>query len=563
VQNIFIAIGGSGTKVAEALIRLLAIGFPTRNENDVYTSAGDNLQIWRLDPDLSSGAAVSLQSVVDSYKELQNYLGNIKDDIGESRWTMDLDLTVRHLNPLQLVRAEDLESADSKTNELKTLSGILDSRDRGKISSKAFLDAFYEPKDLDVKVDRGFYQKPFIGAPLMAIFADSLNDGNSPGGTQCQINPLESKEVRFFLCGSLYGGTGACGLPIMGKFLHDRKVAKKIDKWEIGGCLLAPYCLPPPPPFKSLAEGQEISDAIIDQHLREYGGFPAFSGLTPEEKRELVKQILLGFYADPDEMQARARQSLVYYKDHGSSYFDQLYLVGKPEPDELKVWSNGGKSQRNPMNSAEVIAALTALNFFAGSKAGGDDSYVIGTSTESLNSRKMHLHDLTQYTIGSKRIDPEKVFLTTAILRHLLVHQIRWELEAKRWESIDSLRRFYLLNEQNKENDRFLYSKTAKLLADFMLSLVDSRETIGWAEEDAGEIRKLLSDQPNDVEEMTKKLSKRGWLHGNEAKEAIVLGKSSVKVSTFEFGEWCPPGDNFTRGEYIRFVWSKLFTKEK
>ena len=70
MRNVFIAVGGSGTKVAEALVRLLAIGFPTRKENGILTSSGDSLQIWRLDPDRNSGAAVSLGNYLKDYEKL-------------------------------------------------------------------------------------------------------------------------------------------------------------------------------------------------------------------------------------------------------------------------------------------------------------------------------------------------------------------------------------------------------------------------------------------------------------------------------------------------------------
>src|SRR5436853_5506590 len=60
----------------------------------------------------------------------------------------------------------------------------------------------------------------------------------------------------------------------------------------------------------------------------------------------------------------------------------------------------------------------------------------------------------------------------------------------------------------------------------------------------------LFRSQPNIVEELTTKLSKRG-LFSKEAKEPLSLGRSAIKVSTVEFGEWCPAGDNFTRGEYL------------
>src|SRR6185503_14240817 len=106
MRNVFIAVGGSGTKVAEALVRLLAMGFPTHREKGVLTSAGHSLQIWRLDPDLNSGAAVSLNNCVKDYQELQSFLNGQKSgDLASSRWGMDIDTRVRHLDPLQLPQA--------------------------------------------------------------------------------------------------------------------------------------------------------------------------------------------------------------------------------------------------------------------------------------------------------------------------------------------------------------------------------------------------------------------------------------------------------------------------
>src|ERR1700716_2734858 len=99
MKNVFIAVGGSGVKVAEALVRLLGIGFPThKDKQGTLTSAGKSLEIWRVDPDASSGAAKSLQDCVDQYNALQVQLGS---DVGgvASRWAMDIAPKVSHLNP--------------------------------------------------------------------------------------------------------------------------------------------------------------------------------------------------------------------------------------------------------------------------------------------------------------------------------------------------------------------------------------------------------------------------------------------------------------------------------
>lgn len=560
MRNVFIAVGGSGAKVAEALVRLLAAGFPTRKENGLYTSAGDTLQIWRVDPDINSGAAFALQRCVKDYEELQRQLADgaaVKPDLAASRWAMDVDTRIRHLDPLQLPRVAEND------NEIKTLRGVLDSNYGSKKSSGPLLDPFYEEKDLSVVIDRGFYQKPFIGASVMAVFAASLNDENSPAGRTAGLTAFHNNEANFFLCGSLHGGTGASGVPVMGKYLASRKKANPHWGWRIGACLLTPYCVPPQPPFNALPEGEQPDEQAIDELLRKYADEPAFADLPPERKRELIKQILLGFYAEPEAMELRARQGLSYYKDHSADYFDELYLVGKPEPDKLKVWSNGGQSQSNPLNSAEVVSALAALNFFSTRSAGTPQSYMIGSATENLNSEKMSLGQLPKYSLGAAgdgaEVDPEKVLLATAIMHHLLLHQIRWEIPARSWAGIEGLRNLYSNNEGRKLEDQRHYSVAAGLIEKSIFSLIHPGHTLGWSGEDADRISKFFSAAPANVAEITGKLAKKFW--GTEAKEALVLGRSAIKVSTVEFGKWSPVSDQFSRGEYLRHVWSRLFER--
>jgi hypothetical protein len=562
MKNVFIAIGGSGTKVAEALVRLLAAGFPTRRENGVVTSAGDSLEIWRVDPDRASGAAVALQKSVDEYAQLQSHLAEgspPEEDLASSRWAMDLSTNIRFLDPLKLPPSGD------RDNEIKSLRGILDSG-VSRETSLPLLSPFFTREDLDVEIDRGFYQKPFIGSAVMAIFADSLRYERSPGGLAAGLTRLDSNKVNFFLCGSLHGGTGACGVPVIGRFLKERKNTPLGAGWRLGACMLAPYSLPPQPPFKALPEGEPVTEQMLLDMLKSKGDEPAFKSLnTPEEKRTLITQILLGFYADPDDMESRARQGLTYYKRHSVGYFDETYLVGKPEPDKLTVWSNGGSSQSNPLNSAEIIAAIAALNFFSAANTGDARSYVVGTSTPDLESNKMRLSHLPKYKIdnGKVEVDPEKVFLATAFLHHLLVHQIPWGTKADNWpkNDIPELRAYYKDNESKQENDRREYGDAARLLGNALIALLDPNRAKGWSGEDASEVARLLSGDSATVAELSAKTAKR-WMR-DEAEGPLTLGKSAIKASTFEFGRWCPPGAQFSRGEYLRFAWSQLFGRGK
>jgi hypothetical protein len=560
MKNVFIAIGGSGAKVAEALVRLLALGCPTRRENGTWTSAGDSLQIWRIDPDRSAGAAVSLQNAIRNYEDLQKHLSDVAPvgTLATSRWSLELDTRIRNLDPLQLPRATETD------NEIKTLSGVLDSQYGGLKRSTPLLAPFYAQKDLDVEVDRGFYQKPFIGAAIMAIFAASLREETSPGGREAGLTAFNNNQANFFICGSLHGGTGACGVPVMGKFLGARKKANPAWGWRVGATLLAPYCVPPQPPFKALPEGEEINDRMIEDLVNNFTDAPAFADLTPEKKRELVKQILLGFYADPDDMEARARQGLAYYRDYSADYFDELYLVGKPEPDKLKVWSNGGNSQRNPLNSAETVAAIAALNFFSGANTGDSKSYVVGASTSDLQSEKMRLYQLPRYRLssanGAEEVDVEKVFLATSVLYHLLLHEIPWDVSAGNWpSSIEGLRRVYKDNENKQQADRVHFGRTLELLSGALMAVLDPNQTIGWDSSDAAQASNYLSSHPATIKEIREKMAKR--MMSSEPRGLLTLGRSAAKLTAMEFGKWFPADTQYTRGEYLRHVWSQIFTR--
>jgi hypothetical protein len=562
MKNVFIAIGGSGTKVAEALVRILAVGFPTRtDETGRLTSAGDYLQIWRVDPDRSSGASEDLNQALQEYRRMQSCLSDNDETrtLAHSRWAMDIETSVRHLDPL------DLPQEGEHDNAVKTLRGVLDSRHNrnGQTinSSVSLLAPFYEAKDLDVRIDRGFYQKPFIGAAVMSIFAKSLEDDATPGGRAAGLTAFSNTPTNFFLCGSLHGGTGACGVPVMANFLKMRKDQNPGWGWRIGGSLLAPYVTPPNPPFNTLKEGASFNESEINTYVERYGSEPAFSGMTAEEKRELVKQILQGFYADPEDMEARAKQGLAFYRDHSADYFDELYLVGKPNPNKLKVWSNGGATQRNPLNSAEIVSALAALNFYAQANTGNQKSYVIGSSLYDVPADSMRLSHLPSYKIGGMEIDAEKVFLATALLHHLVLHQIPWQNVRASVRDF-AICRFYDGKESRINVDQPNFAEALRLISGSLINLIrENKENAptGWHATDTQEIWKYLASDDISIKDIEKKLAKK--MFGSEAKGANALGGSAAKFTTLDFGKWSPPGDQFTRGEYLRHVWAEIFNR--
>lgn len=564
MKNVFIAIGGSGTKVAEALVKLLTVGFPTRtDEKGLVTSAGDSLAIWRVDPDRNSGAGEDLKSALDNYRVLQGCLndGDLNRTMATSDWAMDVLTEAIHLDPLDLPKKNALD------NKTKTLKGILDSRYGHNKYSTDYLNLLYAEKELRVPIDRGFYQRPFIGSAIMAIFADSLAQENSAAGEKAKLNSYKNTPTRFFLCGSLHGGTGSCGVPVIAQFLKGLK--KDNPDWQIGGCLLTPYFIPPEPPFEKLDDNEEVDETKVKELSTAYSSHPAFANLTPEQRENLVRQILEGFYADTEGMVLRARHGLEYYRQNyyedGSTPFDELYLVGKSTPNKLVNWSNGGASQRNPLNSAEVVGAISALNFFAENKTGDDKSYVVASADHEVESDKMLLSDLPVYEINQiKSVDPEKVFLATSILNHLVLHQIPWDKMREAKGTIPFCRKYDGKTEAQINTDLDYYNKALKNIRWALETLVSphiEQSPSGWNPEIRREVLEYFSKDNKSVENIKNRLERTSKFNPfGRDKGPNTLGKSKVKFTSFDFTEWCPAGE-FTAGKYMRFVWDQVFQK--
>ncbi|HMS38610.1 MAG TPA: hypothetical protein PKE69_00045 [Pyrinomonadaceae bacterium] len=567
MKNVFIAIGGSGTKVAEALVKLITAGFPTKtDDNGIVTSAGDSLTIWRVDPDRNSGAAEDLKLALDNYRVLQGCLsdGDFARKMAMSRWGMDILSEAIHLDPLDLPEWKGNNPLDNKT---KTLKGILDSNYGHNRSSIDFLNLLYSNKELNVPIDRGFYQRPFIGSAIMAIFAQSLIQDASIAGEKAKLNSYKNTKTRFFLCGSLHGGTGACGVSVIAQFLKEIKNEDGGgNDWTIGGCFLAPYFIPPDPPAEKLDESEEIDDVKIKELIKAKANHPAFANLTPEQKESLAKQILEGFYADTEGMILRARHGLDYYNqlEAADKPFDELYLVGKSAPNKLVNWSNGGASQRNPLNSAEVVAAISALNFFADNKTGDNESYVLASSDREVESDNMYLYDLPIYDVNKvKPIDPEKVLLATSLLNHLVLHHIPWEKMREAKGTMPFCKKYDGKTDAQINTDLDYYKRAFRNISWAVESLFiphTESQPSGWHPEVSSNITNYFSPNAQSVENIKSRLEKKTFW--GEDKGPNILGQSKVKFTSFDFSQWCPGGD-FTPGEYLRFVWNEVFQKCK
>ncbi len=339
---VIFAVGGTGAKVAEAAVNLMALGIPMAvspsGKGLAALHAADTLTIVRVDPDKACRAA-TLQEAIKRYQEIQKTGGH-----GESKGLWSL-----RLNNLETLHPMDSLSGPG---DEETLLAKLASKDYGRDQAAKILRLFYTDADLTTSLDRGFYQKPYIGAAVIAAMAETKLESKS------QIVDLlkrhRGRKMRTFVVGSMYGGTGAAGLPVLARIIQQFAANNGEEKnWMVAGCLLGPYFYPPPPPLNEIEwgndwkpDGRETLDAFLArtgkrEHdfmaeitHRNRGKFLAGPGqdFSPEE----IRQIARGYYARPEEIDERACASWDYYQNHGAELFEPDVLSGDAESHTIR-----------------------------------------------------------------------------------------------------------------------------------------------------------------------------------------------------------------------------------
>ena len=171
----------------------------------------------------------------------------------------------------------------------------------------------------------GFRGRPAIGAAVMSqVDLDRLD--REPWGTfikNIQADVGAGKAPKVFLCGSIFGGTGASGLPTIGRLIANKLNRLNIKERIKIGCL---FLLP-------------------------YFGFSTPPGENPD-----------GVYARSEQFLLNTEAALRYYVTQAQETFDTVYLLGNENLSRVK-FSIGKNSQRNEAHFLEVYAGLAARHF--------------------------------------------------------------------------------------------------------------------------------------------------------------------------------------------------------
>jgi len=177
----------------------------------------------------------------------------------------------------------------------------------------------YSETEYKMNVNKGFYGKPTVGSLVFAM--RTVKDGaDAIKALVTDINSKPSEDiVRVFLGASLFGGTGAAGLPTIAKQIESSAVNR--NNLHMMACLMLPY-------------------------------------FQTDTQDNPMKEI------NHEDFASKAQNALSFYRAQMDGVFDSVFMIGDPQkPVRGKHYEEGTK-QLNMPHPFELFAAAQARKFF-------------------------------------------------------------------------------------------------------------------------------------------------------------------------------------------------------
>ncbi|BAZ43693.1 hypothetical protein NIES4102_06940 [Chondrocystis sp. NIES-4102] len=298
-----VGIGGSGAKCVESVVHLASVGLFSQSP----------IKVLFVDADESNGNVERARNSLKIQTECQKILSGIERQ--DCPWMQTQ------------IKSFDLWSPFAKNSLNKELSAFFNYNNlkQSEPALANLFDVLYTDREKQENLDVGFRGRPAIGAAVMSqVDLNRLDE--EPWGTfieQIKADVNEGRQPKVLLCGSIFGGTGASGLPTIARLiankLNDLNIRERV---KIGSVFILPYF-----------------------------GFTAPTGESEN-----------GIYAQSDKFLLNTEAALRYYVTQAQGIFDTVYLLGNENLARVN-FSIGKNEQRNQPHFIELYAALAARHF--------------------------------------------------------------------------------------------------------------------------------------------------------------------------------------------------------
>ncbi|MBP3647067.1 MAG: hypothetical protein J6K55_11670 [Clostridia bacterium] len=337
-----IAVGGTGNKILESIVYAAsADAFYTLDENGVRTPI-ERLDMLSVDVDAACGNTTRAKRAAEYYEKVRRSFDVspfehrcFHTQLCVDRWSTDLSR-----------RAASVEQMAQNHHTDRLLARTL-----------------FTSAEMQLEYSEGFRGHPDLGVLFFADLLSTLDQARKSGQPD-ELNALIDRmdadiargdTVHLILCGSIFGGTGASGIPALSKYMH-RRYAGRRDKFVMGAMLMMPYYKVPPAHADPSREIVVESDAFLDK---------ARTALQYYGMESMIRE------SDADE----------------NGLFDAVYLLGLP-PEHFvstRIYSTGSQSQENDAHMLEWLASRCISRFmrtgFRGADAHNIDCYYYQSHT--------------------------------------------------------------------------------------------------------------------------------------------------------------------------------------
>ena len=322
MHNLFVfGIGGTGARVIRALNMLLAANGGIYKDKD---SDGNIVNETRVIPiiidyDVNNGDKIraldSLNSYVRLHKEIYVNEQKVKEgyfstDIMEMRELLQnkggkSSFNFQYNYPSGSTKFSDRIGFSALDGELQATGSLLST-----LYNSSHNQEFAE---LYIDTTVGFRGNPNIGSVM-------LNSMRNTREFQ-EFSSLCGSEDKVVIIGSLFGGTGSSGIPVLVNAIRNSK-SQDVHAVKIATVLVCPY-------FKI--------------------GSP-----EPEKRKYGV--------IDDKIFESKTKAALYYYQDALNSKIDAIYYLGDRSKNTLQH-NIGEEEQKNPAHIVDFISALAVTHF--------------------------------------------------------------------------------------------------------------------------------------------------------------------------------------------------------
>jgi len=305
------AIGGTGSRVLNAMIMHLAAGVrPVNQDGEVI----DSIVPIIVDPHADNAGLQELTQLLDNYRKIRKSIfGDLETKKAEGFFSVKIE-TLKDAEPK--VTQGDKFYFNMQNVSTHTFSQFIGENVMS-LENRQLTELLYSNDEMKTNMKEGFYGSPNIGCVALNEFAKSEDFK-----AFCQAY---AEGDKLFFIGSIFGGTGASGLPLFISTIRDlantnstEEVRSVCAKAPIGALVVMPYFSIAPDSASPINE----CDWVI-----------------------------------------KSRSALSYYETNMNRYINDIFYIADPQGTE-SFENDPGNVQNQKGNKAHVVEFVGAHAIF-------------------------------------------------------------------------------------------------------------------------------------------------------------------------------------------------------